>query len=180
MSTKMYPEGKTSYYTKWVNGVLKFFKRSNATEFASFDGNVGLAYEAGKTYTARVRATAAEIKAGKDLVAAIPGYKTRIIDATMIAYGGAATTATSVDLLGTRGGSAVRPMVTGVAALTQSAKVSIGEAPAAGATAILADGASFTALDANTALRVTQQSGGSDLAGCTGVDVCVVYELIRA
>jgi hypothetical protein len=176
----MNPEGKTTYYTKWVNGILKFFKRSNATEFASFDGNAGLAYEAGKLYTSRVRATAAEIKAGKNVVAAVTGYKIRIIDAYMIAYGGAATTATSVDLLGTQGGSAVRPMVTAVAALTQSAKVSIGEAPAAGSTTILADGASFTALDASTALQVKQQSGGSDLAGCTGVDVCVVYELIRA
>ncbi len=38
MSDRMYPEGKTPYYSNWVDGVLKFYRRSDATEFYSIDG----------------------------------------------------------------------------------------------------------------------------------------------
>jgi len=179
MDSVLYPQGNTPGISKYVNGILKFFKRSTVAEIAAFDGVNGLFYQPGGVLTARVRATAAEIKAGKTVVAAITGYKIRLVDAFMIAYGGAATTATSVDLVTTQGGSSVRPMVTTVAALTRSAKVSMGEAPAAGSTAILADGASYVFNDSGTGVQVSQQSGGSDLAGCTGVDVTVMYELVR-
>jgi hypothetical protein len=180
MDSKLYPQGKTPHFSKYANGVLKFFKRSTGAEMFAIDGVNGTFYQPGGIRVIRRRCTAAEINTGTQVVVpAVPGHKIRIVDASMVAYGGAATTVTTVDLITTQGASAVRPMVTGVAALTQSAKVSMGEAPAAGATALLADGASYVANDSNTAVIASKQSGGSGLAGATGVDVTVVYELIR-
>lgn len=119
----------------------------------------------------RVRATAAEVNAGLELLPALAGYAYRLIDIAMIAVGGAAATATSVDIIGTRSGSAVRPLVVAVAALTQSALVRAGASNAV----ILADGASFTALDPNTAVSIGKQSGGSNLATATHIDVILTY-----
>lgn len=180
MDSRLYPQGKTAHYSKYVAGVLKFFRRSDASEFFAIDGANAQLYVPGAVRTVRLRATAAEVNAGKTVVAAVAGYQHRIVDCTMIAIGGNAATATSVDLVATQGASTIRPMVTGVAALTRSARVSMGEAPAAGATAVLADGASFAALDANTAITVSKQSGGSGLATATHVDVILTYETIRA
>lgn len=119
----------------------------------------------------RVRATAAQVNAGLELLPALAGYAYRIIDATMIAIGGAAATATSVDLIGTRAAAAVRPLVVAVAALTQSTLVRMGATNAV----ILADGASYTALDANTNVSIGKQSGGSNLATATHIDVVLTY-----
>ena len=119
----------------------------------------------------RFRATAAEVNAGLVLLPAVAGYKYRIADASMIAIGGAAATATSVDLLGTAATSAVRPLVIAVAALTQNTLVRAGAANAV----ILAAGASFTALDANTSVSVTKQSGGGNLGTATHIDVLLSY-----
>lgn len=130
----------------------------------------------GQSKTQRTRATTAQVNAGLVLLPALPGVKWQILDATMIAIGGAAATATSVDLLGTRSGSAVRPLVVAVAALTQSAVVRAGAANAV----VLADGASFTPLDANTSVSVTKQSGGSNLATATAIDVILTYVAVPA
>lgn len=119
----------------------------------------------------RVRATTAQVNAGLVVLPAIPGFAYRIIDAAMIAIGGNAATATSVDLLGTRAGSAVRPIVAAVAGLTQSAVLDMGAANSA----VLADGASFTALDPNTSISITKQSGGSNLATATAIDLILLY-----
>lgn len=127
--------------------------------------------EFGVVKTQRTRVTLAQINAGLVVLPAVPGVKWRIVDASMIAYGGAVTGATSVDLLGTKAGSASRPLVVAVAALTQSALVRMGATNAV----ILADGASFTAHDANTSISVTKQSGGSNAATATGVDVQLQY-----
>jgi hypothetical protein len=127
--------------------------------------------------TVRVRATAAEVNAGITLVPAVAGYQHRIVDATMIAVAGNATTADSVDIASTQGASGVLPVVNAAAALTQSARVSAGEAPAAGSSTILADGASFALNDANTA--ITLEVGGSDLTVATHVDVILTYVSVR-
>ncbi|MEY2668123.1 MAG: hypothetical protein RJA59_761 [Pseudomonadota bacterium] len=130
----------------------------------------------------RVRATAAEINGagGKELLPAKAGYKYRIVDATLIAIGGNASGATSVDIVTTQGASAVRPLVVAVAALTQSARVSMGEAPAAGTSAILADGASFVANDENTGVYLAKQAAGSNLATATHVDAILTYVMEAA
>lgn len=119
----------------------------------------------------RTRVTTAQVNAGFVLLPALKGVKWRIIDCAMISVGGAASGATSVDLLGTKAAAASRPLVIAVAALTQSALVRIGASNAV----ILADGASFTAHDDNTAISVTKQSGGSNLATTTHVDVLLSY-----
>lgn len=119
----------------------------------------------------RVRATAAQVNAGLELLPALAGYAYRLVDVTLIAIGGAAATATSVDIIGTRGGSTVRPIVAAVAALTQSTVVK----PNTANVTVLADGASFTALDANTAVSIGKQSGGSNLATATHIDVILTF-----
>ena len=127
--------------------------------------------------TKRVRATVAEINAaaGKELLPAVAGYTYRIIDAVLIAYGGAAATATSVDIIGTRSGATVRPLVAAVAAIAQSVVAHIGVANMV----VLADGASFTPLDANTAVVLATQAypSAGNLATCTGIDVILTYAM---
>ena len=117
----------------------------------------------------RVRATAAQVNAGHTLVAAVKGMAHRMVDFTMIALGGSAATATSVDIIGTRGAVEVRLAVVAVAALTQSAAVK----PNSTSVTLLADGASHTALDENTAITIGKQSGGSNLATATHID-CII------
>jgi hypothetical protein len=127
--------------------------------------------EFGQVKHQRTRVTTAQVNAGFTLLPALPGVKWRIVDCDMVAIGGNAATATSVDLLGTKAGSASRPVVNAIAGLTQSARLRMGAANSV----ILADGASFTAHDANTAISVTKQSGGSNLATATHIDVLLTY-----
>jgi hypothetical protein len=125
----------------------------------------------GDVQTIRTRFTAAQINAGATLLAAVPGYAYRMIDAQMIAIGGAASGATDVRILGTRAAGSVALLTVAVAALTQSAVVRAGAANAD----VLADGASHTPLDVNTAVTVGK-TGGS-LATATHVDVIFNYVL---
>lgn len=121
----------------------------------------------------RTRATVAQINAGLTLLAAVPGYAYRLVDITLIAIGGAASGATAVVILGTRTG-AVTLISAAVAALTQSAVVK----PNTANVTVLADGASYTPLDANTAVTIGK-TGGS-LATSTHVDVILNYVLEEA
>jgi hypothetical protein len=118
----------------------------------------------------RARVAVAAINAGAPLLAAVPGKKYRLHDAHAIAVGGAVTTVTTVDLIGTV--STARKLVAfGQAALTQSALVRAG---AAGGV-LLADGASFTQNDANTAITVGIT--GSSITVATHVDFAITYTL---
>lgn len=119
----------------------------------------------------RARATTAQVNAGLALLPAVIGYKYRIVDLTMVAIGGNAATATSVDIVTTQGASSVRPFVVAVAALTQSAVVK----PNSANVAVLADGASFIANDANSGVYVSKQAAGSNLATATHIDVNLTY-----
>jgi len=124
----------------------------------------------------RVRATTAEVNSGLVLLPTLAGYKYRITDLTMIAIGGNAATATSVDIVTTQGGSAARPFVAAVAALSRSAVVK----PDTANMTVLADGASFTAMDVNTAVYVSKQAAGSSLATATHIDVILSYVIEAA
>jgi hypothetical protein len=121
--------------------------------------------------TVRTRVTLAQLNAGFTLLPAVPGFKYRLNDAKFIAVGGAATTGTSVALKGTRAAAPVSLVVVAIAALTQSARVKAGDANAV----ILADGASFTPLDANTAVTVI--TVGSPMTVLTNLDVEVSFTL---
>jgi len=116
----------------------------------------------------RHRVTVAEINAGHEILPAITGRTYRIIDVTAIAYGGAVGTTTTVDVLGTQGTGSVKLVTFAQADLVQSAVLTI----AADGT-VLADGASFVACDANTAITVGKT--GSDADTATGVDFIITY-----
>lgn len=120
----------------------------------------------------RVRATAAQVNAGLTLLPARAGIQYQMQDMVMIAIGGNAATATTVDVLGTQSTSSVKLLAVAVAALTQSSVVRAGAANAS----VLADGASFVANDANTA--ITLGKTGSSLATATHIDVLLTYRTI--
>lgn len=119
----------------------------------------------------RGRFTAAQINAGASVLAAFAGAAYRLISGKMISIGGAAAGATAVVLLGTRAAGAVTLMSVAVAGLTQSTQVDLDDAAAAA----LADGASYTPLDANTAITIGKT--GASLTGSTNVDVILEYVL---
>jgi len=87
----------------------------------------------------------------------------------MIAVGGAASGATTVDILATLAAGSRKLLASAIAGLTQSALLRAGAANAA----LLADGASHTANDANTAITVNKTGGA--LATSTHVDVLFWY-----
>ncbi len=122
----------------------------------------------------RVRATIAQINAGLELLPALAGYAYRLIRATAISVGGAAAAVTTVDILGTQGAASVKLVAFAQASLTQSTQLTSG---GSGAT-ILADGASYVANDANTA--ITLGKTGSSVTTATHVDIDLLYELVSA
>lgn len=122
----------------------------------------------------RQRYTTAQINAGVTLLPALPGVKWQVLDGDALAVGGAASGLTTLDVVGTLAAATRKLIAFGQAALTQSTRLRAG---ASGAT-ILADGASFTANDANTA--VTLSVTGSALATSTAVDVFLRYVPVLA
>lgn len=134
----------------------------------SFSGQVPV------TYHKRQRFTLAEVNAGATLIAAYAGRKARLIDASIIAVGGAAAAGTTVDILATQSASGVKLVAFAQASLTQSALLRAGASGAA----ILADGASFVGNDANTAITVGKT--GSSFTTATHFDVSITYALDEA
>ena len=117
----------------------------------------------------RHRVTVAEINAGHEILPAITGKSYRIIGVKAIAYGGAVGTTTTVDVLGTQSAAGVKLAAYAQASLTRSTVLEMGAAGAA----VLADGASFVACDAATAVTVGKTGGDADTA--TGVDFIIDY-----
>lgn len=117
----------------------------------------------------RSRFTTAQVNAGATIVPAEPGVRYRLIDASIIAIGGAAGAVTTVNIAGTQSASAVNLVAFAQASLLQSALLRAG---GSGAT-ILANGASFVANDANTALTIGKS--GSDVTTATHFDVNLTY-----
>ncbi len=122
-------------------------------------------------FSERIRCTIAEINAGKTLLPALPGLKYRLIEAIAIAYGGAATAVTTVDVLGTQATASVKLAAFAQASLTQSTVLRSGGTGAA----VLADGASHAANDVNTAITVGKT--GSNVATATGIDIILTYAI---
>jgi hypothetical protein len=123
----------------------------------------------GAVRSLRVRTTTANVNAGSTLLPAIAGHRYRLVDASMISIGGNAGGATAIRITGTQSASAVQLVSNTVGSLTQSTRV------LAGVTAnssILADGASFTACDTNTAITIT---ANGTLTGSTNIDVLLTY-----
>jgi hypothetical protein len=176
-STNVYPQGNTSFYRKYVLGGLRFIKRSNRAEIFNIDGPSARLNLSGSVslFNTRRHVTLDQVKAGYTVLPAVPGYQYQIVDCAMVAVGGAAAGATSVNLKGTQSAGVVNLVVNAVGGLTQSTKLPMGEAATS---VILADGASFAPCDVNTAITV--EDAGPDLTGPTYVDVIVSYALIKA
>jgi|SRR3990167_6494480 len=151
--------------SRWLNGNLVFYDAAGAVVGHVGQGNVPVSL--------RARKTIAQVNAGVELLPAVPGMKWRMIDAAMIAVGGAVAAVTTVDILATQT-SSVKLVAGAQASMTQSTVLHAGESGAA----VLADGASFAANDANTA--VTAGITGSDITTATHIDFILIFALDAA
>lgn len=125
----------------------------------------------GRVLTVRKRAAIATVNTGFTLIPAVPGAKIRMVDSSAIAIGGAVGAVTTIDIKGTQSSSVVKLVAFAQASLTQSTQLRSG---GSGAT-ILADGASYVACDANTA--VTAGITGSNATTATSIDFLLTYQL---
>lgn len=158
----------------------KVYRKHGGDEFVVASGGLVTVESGGRVVDSdhpivrhtRQRFTTAQVNAGATILAAIPGYKYRLCDMAMIAIGGAAATATSVDIIGTQSTSAVKLMDARVAGLTENTLLRAGTATNG---LILAAGASFVANDANTAITIGKT--GSNLATATHIDVLISYTI---
>lgn len=99
----------------------------------------------------RANVTIAQVNAGLTLLPALDAHKAyRLVDAYIIAVGGAAAGATSVDILATLASASRKLVAHAIAGLTQDAVLRAGAANAA----VLAGGASFQVNDGGTAITI--------------------------
>lgn len=118
----------------------------------------------------RQRVTIAQVNAGLTLVSAPGlGYALRLVSASMVAIGGAAGGATTVDILATLSSASRKLVANAIAGLTQSARLRDGSTNST----ILADGASYTQNDENTAITIGKTGGA--LTTATHIDVLLEY-----
>lgn len=153
--TRMYPVGAGEIDAQWMSGFFVEFSVEKCL---------------------RTRVTTAQINAGFTLLPALLGVLWRVTDLIMIAIGGNAATSTDVRLLGTQAAASAALGVAAVAGLTRSTILRLGSPFATAGTAsiiALADGASHTQCDANTAITVGKTGG--TLATCTAVDFILHY-----
>jgi hypothetical protein len=145
-------------------------------ESATADNDVievltGAPFGYGVVLHTRQRFTVAQINAGATILAAVPGYKYRLVDVALIAIGGTVGGSTTIDILATQSASSVKLLAATVAALTASTLLRAGATNAA----ILASGASFVQNDVNTAITIGKTGG--DATTATHVDVLLSYEI---
>ncbi len=155
----------TAMKTRWDGGNLVFLD-VNGVVIANL-GTVSIGVEMCK----RIRVPIASINAGFELLPAIPGYGYRMSGMREIAVGGAVTSVTTVDILGTQSTSSVKLMAGAQASLTQSTVVTAG---GSGGT-VLADGASFAVCDVNT--NITCNITGSAITVATNVDFLLSFAI---
>lgn len=142
-------------------------------EAATADGNIieVSPLRPGVVYPIRTRFTIAQVNAGATLLTAVPSLKWRMVDVMGIAVGGAVTSVTTVDVLGTQSSSSVKLAAFAQASMTQSTVLR----PGVSGTTVLANGASFVANDAGTAVTVGKT--GSDITVATHVDIIGTFVL---
>jgi hypothetical protein len=149
------PGGDTSYLTP------AYIERDSGSPRARSSGS--------GAFTERFRVSTANVNAGLTLLAALAGIKYRIIDLILISIGGAASGATTVDILATQAAGSVKIVAAAVAGLTQSTLLRMGAANAT----VLADGASNAVCDVNTAVTISKTGGA--LATSTFIDVILTF-----
>lgn len=169
ISTPAYPEGRTSYYSKWAGGILKFIKRSTGVQFYAVDGNSADVIGTGVVKSLRTRLTVVAVNAGAvTVLAARAGYKYRLLDSKIIAVGGTTGGGTSIDIGATQSGSAVLLVVAATAAIGRSVVARDGDSNVV----VLANGASYIQNDVNTAITV---AAVGTFTGATHFDVILTY-----
>lgn len=152
-------------------GNLVFYDKSrNAIAFQN--GSAGASNSA--PLTIRKRFSIAEVNAGATILAAIAAFKYRMIDVIGIAVGGNVATTTTVDVLGTQSASGVKLAAFAQASMTRSTVLR----PGVSGTTVLADGASFVANDANTAITIGKTD--ADVATATHIDIILTYAIEAA
>lgn len=120
----------------------------------------------------RKRFTIAQVNAGDTIIPAPGvGYKLRMLDAIMIAVGGNAAGATTVDILGKIATVASKLVAGSIATMTQSLINRAGNTNIF----VLADGGSFVPLDANTPITIGKT--GASLTTATHIDVILDYAI---
>jgi hypothetical protein len=147
MDIRDYPEGLGARASRYIDGILVDF---------------------GVAKTLHAHVTLPEVNAGAPLLPALFGVRWQLLDWTMLARGGDAGGATSLDIIGIRNAAPVHLAVTAIAALVRSAIARAGSANAV----VLPDGESFEPLDVYTA--VTCASVGT-MTTATSFDVTIVY-----
>lgn len=156
-----------------VDGDIVYYD-SSGNELLRIASSLSRVVDPKAAYAVRRRCTIAEVNAGVTLLAAIPGFKIRMLTAKAISYGGAAAAVTTVDILATQSSSSVKLAAFAQAGLTQSAVLTAGGTSGA----VLADGASYVANDVNTAVTVGKT--GSSVTTATGIDIIFEYALDAA
>jgi len=131
----------------------------------------GLTATPSPLYAIRMRFTVAQANAGATILAAVPNVAYRMVNASMIAVGGAVITVTTLDILGTQAASSVKLAAFAQAALTQSTELRAGDTSGT----ILADGASYAVCDVNTAITINKT--GADAATATHIDVILEFQM---
>jgi hypothetical protein len=175
MDSRSYPQGSNTLKSKYVAGVLIFYRPSDGAELFRIDPSVQGGYLIpGVVKNIRTRFTTAQVNAGASFLPAIAGYKYRMIDMRAISIGGAASGLTTLDILGTQSSSSVKLAAFAVAALTQNTVLNAGDSGGA----VLAGGVSFVANDSGTGITIGKT--GSSLATATHVDVIATYVLEKA
>lgn len=127
---------------------------------------MALTYKNGKELYVKGNATRAEVNAGKVILPARPGRTVTVTGGYMIALGGNAATATSVDIADTAG-SPVVAVACGVAGLTQNTVLDFNAASDVTKTTL------GRALTADKGLQIIK--AGSDLATASSIDYFVRY-----
>ena len=117
----------------------------------------------------RQRYPIASVNAGADILTGLAGLSFRMVDCKMVAIGGAVTTVTTIDILGTQNGSSVKLVAFAQASLTQSTVLTAG---GAGAT-VLADGASYALTDPGAGITINITGDAATVV--THIDVYFSY-----
>ena len=162
--------GPGSTYINTATGIIYTNIGTKAIPQWVLSGGTAIA-GVGSDQALRLRFTTAQVNAGATIIPAIPGWKIRVLDMTMIAIGGAATSNTSVRINATQGAATVQLLDVAIAALTQSAVVRAGAANAV----VRADGGSFIANDVNTPITIA--NNGAAMTVATAIDVIISYQI---
>lgn len=131
--------------------------------------NSGTSSGGSGVFNIRTVTLVAAVNTGATLLPAVPGLKYRLIEAVLISVGGAAATATTVDIKGTQAAASVKLVAAAVATLTQDAIVKMTTANT------LASGASYAQNDVNTAITIGSTT--NNLATTVSMHTIITYVL---